>query len=437
MKKVLLLSAAVCMALTMSAQKLPTAQKATLSADKTLVAPTWGYAQKVLANTVQPKQAPAKVAAMPTLASVTGLYICDNTQEGDGTRSYTKSKSFSMEQLDEIVVLEGGTVEDPVNYNCNVLIKDLMVNGTETYAVYDEKEGTLSIPCLQNTLSSNYDYYFVNLMSINDNDEVEMSYAIPVVLEVEEDVNGFYFVNNTEYLGFGLVVFDETGTPIGFGDTCMNDVAFTPCNYICDEEQRNSLSTPDSPWEYADPYGVFIEKITDEEFAIHGFMELGTVSVTIDEEGSGLMETLQPLQYANIGQGEYDYVGAIKWGLDGDYINADAEIPYIECGFYNFTTRDENDKIIAEFNNCFALYDSSQATAPWVYYSPGRKGMKGGYGPLTVYTLFKPIDVPALDPESIKTANATRLTPSTINLAGQRVKDAEGIVIENGKKVIR
>ena len=435
MKKVLLLSAAVCMALTMSAQKLPTAQKATLSADKTLVAPTWGYAQKVLANTVQPKQAPAKVAAMPTLASVTGLYICDNTQEGDGTRSYTKSKSFSMELLDEIVVLEGGTVENPVDYNCNVLIKDLMVKGTETYAVYDEEEGTLSIPCLQNTLSSNYDYYFVNLMSINDNDEVEMSYAIPVVLEVEEDVNGFYFVNNTEYLGFGLVVFDETGTPVGFGDTCMNDVAFTPCNYICEMEERNTLESPDSPWETTDPYGVFIEKITDEEFAIHGFMELGTVSVTVDEEGTGLMETLQPLQYANIGQGEYDYVGAIKWAIDGGSIYADPEIPYLNCGFWTFTFTDPATKEETPLPNCFALYDD--VTQQWEYYSPGRHGMKGGYSPLTVFTLFQPIDVPALDPEAIKTATATRLTPSTINLAGQRVKEAKGVVVENGKKVIR
>lgn len=437
MKKVLLLSAAVCMALTMSAQKLPTVEKATLSANKTLVTPNvygQSYAQSVLANTVLPKKAPAKVNEIPTVDRLTGLYVCDNSEQGDGTRPYQKSKSFSMEQLDEVVVLEGGTEENPEIYNCNVLVKDLMVPGTELYCVYDEADGTLSIPTLQLALSTNYDYYFVNLMSIKDGDQVEMSYTIPVVLTAESDDNGFYFVNNPEYIGLGIVVFNEEGQPIGFGATCMNDVAFTPCNFICYDESRNAMQQGGSAWEIADPYGVFIEQISDEEFAIHGFMELGTAYVTIDEEGNGLMETLQPLEYGRVSETEYDYIGAIKWYIEDGSVYADASIPYLSCGFYNFTSTDPETGAETLLSNCFALYDS---VTGWEYYSLGRAGMRGGYAPLVTATLFQPIGATESDPEGIKNATVTRMSRDTFNLAGQRVNNAKGIVIENNKKVIR
>lgn len=437
MKKVLLLSAAVCMALTMSAQKLPTVENATLSANKTSVSlNAYGnsYAKKVIANTVLPKKAPAKAIEVPTVASLTGLYVCDNSEQGDGTRPYQSSKSFSMEQLDEVVVLEAGTEENPEIYNCNVLIRDLMVPGSELYGVYDETEGTLTLADLQLALSTNYDYYFVNLMSINDEDQVNMSYSIPVVLTVEEDDNGFYFVNNPEYIGFGLVVFDDEGQPLGFGATCMHDVSFTPCNYICDEEQRNALKSENDPWEFADPYGVFIERISDEEFAVHGFMELGTAYVMINEEGVGTMETLQPLQYASVGNGQYAYIGAVKWGIDGEYIKPDYSLPYLNCGFWTFTMKDPETGETSELRNCFALYDDENSS--WEYYSPGHEGLNGGaYSPLTVFTLFKPIDTPAL--QSVKNVTITRKSRDTFNLAGQRVNNAKGIVIENNKKVIR
>lgn len=432
MKKFLLLSAAVCMALSMSAQKLPTAAKATLSADKTLVAPTFGqsYAKTVLAKTVLPKKV-ARKAEMPTVNSISGLYVCDNLESGDGSKSFTKSQGIQMEQLEDIVVVEGISQENPETYNCNVVIYNLLTTGTETYAVYDQENGTLTIPSLQLVLQENYDYYFVNCLSINEADEVEMNYSEPVVLTLEEDANGWYFVNNPEQLGFALVVFDDDSNPVGFGAVTFDEVAITPCNYINDIEEN--VPDNDSDWQATEPYGVFLEMIDETSLAIHGFMNMATVNVTIDEEGLGKIATLQPVIYANLGNSVYDYLGPVKWAIEGGNIKADANIPYIECGFAEWTFNGDTEDEYKQ--NCFALYD--YVGKNWEYYSLGRDGMQGAYMPIYVFTMYRPIDSPALTPEAIKTATATPVKRSTFNLAGQRVNNAKGLVIENGKKVVR
>lgn len=431
MKKFLLLSAAVCMALSMSAQKLPTASKATLSANQLISAPTFGqsYAKAVISKTVLPKKAPMKIEK-PSVNSITGLYVCDNLETGDGSKSFTQSQGIHMEQLEDIVILEGGTQENPVNYNCNVLIYDLVSAGTETYAVYDEEAGTLTIPSSQLVLQENYDYYFVNCPSV-EGDKVSLLFAEPVVLTLEEDVNGWYFANDPDHLGFAIIVFDDEGNPIGFGATTFEDVSITPCNYINDIEEN--VADNESDWEPTEPYGVFIETIDDTSLAIHGFMNKATVNVTLDEDGRGKLATLQPVEYAQVAQGVWEYLGPVKWGISGNNVMADATIPYIECGFAEWTfgadTEDEYKM------NCFALYDYENKQ--WEYYSLGREGLEGAYMPLYVFTMYRPIESPALSPEAIKNATATPIKPTTFNLAGQRVNNAKGLIIEDGKKVIR
>lgn len=430
MKKVLLLSAAVCMALSMSAQKM-TAAQTTLSADKTISAPVFGksYAQSVIANTVAPKKV-AKKATIPTLTDLSGLFVCDNEGLGDGTKNFTKSTAITIETLETPVRIDGAYEEDP-GIDCNVVIYNLLVEGTETYAVYDQADGTLAIP-FQRSLSQEYDYYFVTCTSV-EGDNVNMDYSQPFVFAVEEDMNGWYLVNGTEYAGFALLVFNDDWSPMGFGSTCLDkDVSITPCNYICAEEQRNDMAKEDSPWYDADPYGVFIEAVDEETIAIHGFMGLGVVYVNLNEEGLGRMETLQPLLYAQVDKGVWDFLGPIKWGLDGKgYINADATIPFIECGFYTFTFNKDTENEVQK--NCFALYDGDN----WEYYSLGRDGFVGGYAPLTVFTIFEPLEGHSL-PESIENAVITPAKQSVFNLAGQRVnKNAKGIVIENGKKIVK
>lgn len=431
MKKFLLLSAAVCMALSMSAQKLPTASKATLPANQLITAPVLGqsYAKAVLAKTVPTKKAPLK-AEMPSAKSITGLYVCDNLETGDGSKSFTNSQGIQMEQLEDIIVLEGGTEEEPVAYNCNVVIYNLVATGTETYAVYDEEAGTLTIPSAQLVLQDNYDYYFVNCPSI-EGDKVNLLFADPVVLTLEEDANGWYFADEPDHLGFAIIVFDDEGTPIGFGATTFEEVAITPCNYINDIEEN--VPDNNSDWQPTEPYGVFIEMIDDTSLAIHGFMNMATVNVTLDEDGRGKLATLQPVEYAQVAQGVWEYLGPVKWGIEGQNVKADATIPYIECGFaeWTFGANTENEYKM----NCFALYDYENEQ--WEYYSLGREGLEGAYMPLYVFTMYRPIASPALTPEAIKTATATPVKRSTFNLAGQRVNNAKGLVIENGKKVVR
>lgn len=438
MKKVLLLSAAVCMAITMSAQKL-TAEKATLSLDKTLATPTFSktYAQSVINKTVAPKKAPKKVV-MPSFDSLTGLYVCDNTNPGDGTKTFTQSKAIEIEYLENGYTLDPVFEGDPTT-ECNVLVRNFITEGTEVYGIYDQADGTLTLP-FQLALQANYDYYFVNCVSMDELEQVTMEYGKPFVLTLAQDANGWYFLNETDDLGFALVVFNEESeqlTPIGFGGTCFYDVAVTPCNYICDGEWFNTLQQG-ADWEERDAYGVFLEPIGESTIAIHGFMGYSTVYAELDEEGKvGRIETLQPLLYERINEaGDYDYISVIKWGLDGkENIKADYTIPYIGCGWYTITYSDKEGNVTGEESG-FGLIDDE--TKNWEYYSPGRDGQVGGYAPLITQTFFKAIENPALTPEAIQNAVITPASNPLFNLAGQRVnKNAKGLVIENGKKIVK
>lgn len=399
------------------AQKTIPSHSGTLSLSKEMMLPQHkGYAPAmrqtqvatgqtpVLAGGTSSKRmaAPAKVAARKTDAAdlnYTGYYVCDHTQPGDGTRSFRQSNCIYMEELSDNVVIESINEEDP-GYDCNVVIRNLLANGTEIYAVLDREAQTLSIP-FQLALSSNYDYYFANATAINGTD-VDLNYSTPFVLSLEQDSNGYYFINKTENPGFVLVVFNDEGSPISFGATCLNAVSMLPANYICSHEQRNDINGSD--WYNVEPYGVYIEQIDNETLMIHGFMERGVVLVEQDEAGKWRMPTLQPLIYTQVSPDDWRYIGAIKWPIDYDVITADSSIPYIECGFYDFTfnggTEDEYQQ------SCFALYDGE--TGQWEYYSFGYEGMNGGYSPLTVFTLYRPNDAAPLggsaDPVKVKDA---------------------------------
>lgn len=438
MKKVLLLSASICMALAMNAQKISNVEKATLSVDKTLISPTIGksYAKSVIANTVTRVKKATEIVK-PSISSLTGLYICDNAGMGDGTRSFIECSGISMEQLDEIFVIEGGSEEEPIAYQCNVCIYDLIHPGTETLAVYDEEEGTLSIPFQEIYEEGGTPFYFANITSL-EGDQVQMVFSQPYVFTLEEDPNnGWIFVGDENSIGFGDVLLEqsETGlTATGFGGYTMNDILVLPCNYVCESEWRHFMKDPADGFEEAEPYGVFIERVDEETYAIHGFMELATVRATVDEEGVGQLSTFQPMVYAQIDKGVYDYLGPIKWRIDGNDIYADSSIKYINCGFWNFTFTNEETKEETLMEGCFALYD--EVAARFEYYSLGVSGEDAGFAPLRVETLFQPLENRALI--GIKNATVTSATRcGTFNLAGQRVKDAKGIVIEDGKKVIR
>lgn len=332
--------------------------------------------------------APVKMAARKTDAAdlnYTGYYVCDHTEMGDGTRSFTQSNCIYMEELPETVNVESAYDGDP-SYDCNVVIYNLMIAGSTTYAVYDRADGTLTIP-FQCSLSADYDYYFVTCTKVTEDGNVNMDYSTPFVFRLDQNSNGYFFTNATGYPGFALLVFDEDWNPLGFGATCFNDVLMLPANYICSAEQRNDMNGSD--WYNAEPYGVYIEQLDNETLAIHGFMERGVVYVEQDEAGNWRMPTLQPLIYAQVNTNEWQYIGAIKWPIDSNSnINADSSIPYIECGFYDFTfnggTEDEYQQ------SCFALYDGE--TDQWEYYSLGYEGMNGGYAPLAVFTLFRPYE---------------------------------------------
>lgn len=425
MKKFLLLSMTACAVLSASALNVKTldanVNKAPISLTQNKVMAPKTYAQ--IATNVFNKKANNKVRAkLPTADNMYGMYVCDNTELGDGTTEFTKSASLNFIEANQID--EDGTVY-------NVEIEGFFGYGS-VLGSFDETTGLLRIPAQYCYKHPEYGQIVFYALTEADPDANQYSVAMEFDLQLEEDENGAYFVPTEEYIGF-CTAFDEGQYAGSLADLCYNGVTVMPANYIVQGESTNQIQG-DSPWEDVDDYGVCLERVGDDAMFIHGFMGMGTVEVKFDENGAGTIETYQPLEYGRISQTEWAYIGPVAWDVTEDSmisVNNDREQLY--CGWYTFTSNATGEQF-----DGFALYNENSPVG-WEYYSLGIKGMSGGFAPLTVLTLM--VDnpnMPFVDTESIRDLKVTKpAAKGTFNLAGQRVRNAKGIVIEDGKKVVR
>lgn len=419
MKKFLLLSMTACAVLSASAisvKSLDTnASKASVSLRQNKVMTPKSYAQ--IATNIFDKKSSSKVRVkLPSADNIYGMYVCDVTDEGDGTTSFISSSTLNF--------TEANFVDEETGDVFNVEI-DGFFGYASVYGSFDEATGTLTIPaqyCYEHP-----EYGQLAFFAITEADPENNSYGVAntFALQLEEDENGFYFVPAEGYIGY-CTAFQEGEYANSLADIAYNDLTVMPANYIVQGESINHLDGSD--WEDVDDYGVCLERIGDDALFIHGFMGMGTVEAKFDEEGNGTIETYQPLLYAQVERGVWDYIGPIAWDVDGQNIRVNPNREYISCGFYTFTYNETGEQVDA-----FALYGADG----WEYYSLGRKGLDGGFPPLTVLTLM--VDNPNM-PFSDGISNIQLVKPATkgtFNLAGQRVRNAKGIVIEDGKKVVR
>lgn len=440
MKKFLLFSISVCAALTMSAQERKAAsisgltmQKASFSMQGMIRSNEYAKATvKALNEQVRPsKKAMAKI---PESHNIYGMYVLDNTDEGDGVTSYTQSANITLTECNEFDSETGEVYNVIVSGLFSSLFGNYFDVTIEVLGQYDAEAGTITIPYQGCYDDPEYGHFSVcGVSEITDQGYMLSDYF---VLQMEEDENGFFF--ETPEGCEGAAVAMGEGEEISLAAVCCNGVLMNPANYIVQGEYQNSMRQG-STWEKKDDYGVFLESINDESIFIHGFMGLGTVEAKFDIDGNGTIETYQPLTYTNTRENGWIYLGPCAWTISSDGIGVDNERDVINCGFYNFTMNSTGEKIDA-----FALYDptivgyyedGTTYEGDFEYYSLGCRGGSGGYPPLTYNTLM--VRNPQFTPEGIKDMTITPLKKSLVNLAGQRVAKAKGIVIEDGKKVIR
>lgn len=423
MKKLLLLSMTACAVLSASAFNVKpinanvTKAPVSLAQNKVMAAKT--YAQ--VATGVFDKKLSNKVRAkLPTAESMYGMYVCDNTETGDGTTEFTKSSTLNFAEFNE--------TDPETGMVFNVEISGFFGYGT-VYGSFDDATRILTIPAQY--CYNHPEYGQIAFFALTEADPENNSYGVAneFAFQLEEDENGAYFVPTEEYIGY-CTAFQEGEYANSLSDLCFNGVTVMPANYLVQGESTNQLQQ-DSEWEDMDDYGVFLERVGDDAMFIHGFMGMGTVEAKFDEEGFGTIETFQPLEYGRISQTEWAYIGPLAWDVNGQNVSANFDREYISCGWYTFTNNQTGEQMEG-----FALYDMETG---WEYYSLGIKDLQRVGAPLTILTLM--VDnpnMPLVDLENIHDLKLTKsATKGTFNLAGQRVRNAKGLVIEDGKKVVR
>lgn len=418
MKKVLLLSLSVCAVLSASAidRTVKMAQKANVSLQQSY-SPLKSYAT-IAKESLNIGSSKVK-AKLPAIDDIYGLYVSESTDEGDGTIAFAVSSNIELIKINETDP-ETGDI-----YNVEI---DGLFGNSDVIGYYDSEAGTITIPaqyCYEHP-----SYGLLAFYGVTSFDE-EQGYGLEdqLVLQVQEDENGFYFEPAEGYIGY-CSIFTEGQYANYIMEVCYNDVIINPANYIVTGESRNAL-TNDSEWEDLDDYGVFLEMINDETMFIHGFMGMGNVEVKFDETGLATIPTYQPVRFANV-DGAYQYVGApVAWDVDGNSISINNDRECVYAGWYTFTFNATGEQVTG-----FALYDGREEVGTgWEYYSLGVEGMRGGFGPLCVLTLITENQNAAGIHEL---SNPVLKKPATFNLSGKRVgKNAKGLLIENGKKVLR
>lgn len=418
MKKVLLLSLSVCAVLSASAidRTVKVAQKANVSLHQSF-SPLKSYATVAKESLNISSKVQAK---LPAANDIYGLYVSESTDEGDGTIAFSISSNIEFIQINET---------DPETGDIyNVEVKGLF-GDADVIGCYDAEAGTITIPAQY--CNEHPEYGLLAFYGVTSYDETQgYGLADEFVLQVQEDENGFYFEPAEGYIGY-CDIFTEGQYEGYIMDVCYNDVIINPANFVVTGESRNSLSSAESEWEDLEDYGVFLEMIDEETMFIHGFMGHGTVEVKFDENGLATIPTYQPVRYGNIGNG-YAYIGApVAWDINGQSISINNDREFVYGGWYTFTYNNTGEQVEG-----FALYDGrEEGSQNWEYYSLGVEGMKGGFGPLCVLTLIVKNNNAAGIHEL---SNPVLKKPATYSLSGKRVsKNAKGIVIEDGKKVIR
>lgn len=442
MKKFLLLSISVCAALTISAQVRKAAsidglkmQKATVSMQGLSRSSEYANAT-VKAINEQARPSKKAMAKLPEASDIYGMYVLDSTDEGDGATSFTQSANVTLTECNEVDPETGEVYNVLVTGLFSSFFDSYFAVTAEVLGQYDAEAHTLSIPfqgCYEDA-----QYGLFCICGISEASEEGYMLSDSFTLQIEEDENGFYFVPAEGCVGAAVTVGE--GQEMGLAAVCCNDVLMNPANYIVQNEYQHYMRQGGS-WEKKDEYGVFLEAIDEESIFIHGFMGLGTVEAKFDIDGNGTIETYQPLTFTNTQDNGWIYLGPCAWTPSPDGgISVDNEREVIYCGFYTFTMNSTGEQVEA-----FALYnpetegtyeDGKPYKGDFEYYSLGMKGGSGGYPPLTYNTFM--VENPQFAGNGIKDVTITPSKKSIFDLAGKRAnKNANGLLIENGKKVIR
>ena len=449
-KTLLMIVATMFVALAVNAQTKHIAQPVTLNGEKAMLSTSYSQSAQGI-NTIAKA---SKVAHAED--GIAGDYILDfQNWAGD----FTGSMTFTIEEAEGTIVLD--QYENSPEFTYNVILRDFTLAGAAVKAFYDAEQGTIEIP-VQDLGDAKTVFGYTGDQEIGDVvfsavvcvDGTPKTYGYGMVILVNEDgslsidkgdfseeiaagempegayISGWYHyltgVSGAWSFGFEIAVFAPNAT-LSYSTT------------------STYLGGTGNGWSDVSKR-VYVENF-ENELLVHGFLGLALASIMYDDEGNCMLPFGQEMDdndYSddNFAYGRMRLVGCL---LDGNsiYRNYDKESlnGFWKDGLFEFYKTeykeawDDENGNHHEAGNYYVDDDDNYLRYFCVATAAGEDG---AYGMGWACNLKLELDPDNVDGIANATVATEKNNSVVYNLMGQPVsKNFKGIVIENGKKVVR
>ncbi len=426
MKKLLLFACMAVMAISANAQKLATFKGEPVKVDLNCVKMIDKEVKKTTSSTLNADAVKAgksmslkkasgikKAAAFPTSDEINGPYIEDSFDDMHYCGEVEISDTLVTFPVDE----EGNTIE------CNKFIT--MDKGyVEVFGIYDEKTGALTIPGAQYCYEHEK-YGMFALFAIVDEktsmDDLTFTY---------DDVTNSFYLDQEGYFVYMVDYSQQMGQTIPW-DIAWG-TAVMPTNGIMQFTWMNRTG-----WD--DPSESFVAvEDNGDEINVYNFWGFSYVTMKVNEDHTTVSipnkQPVEPMYLEN--ESDYEIYGNTfyLYGVTDDGHTDDVSenilgnLIYLDIKtgeYHSIKTGEVANGIYVQFLREASLLDSEGAA-----YGTFARGNIIWYPAGLSITM---------DPDAIhNVVDNNAASKATFNLAGQRVSnDYKGIVLKNGKKVIK
>ena len=379
----------------------------------------------------------AKKATRRADASIYGDYILD-VNEGD----FVSNSMFTIEEGNGTIKLDQYEGEPEFEYN--VVLRGFTYSQAVVYGKYYESDGIIEIP--EQTIYTHSTYKEVVISGGYSTTDGYVHYGREIFLIVngdgtldidpdDLDEEGQKREATTGWISFLPNYVDpETQEEGGLWNTGFDIFAMKPnATMSCWVSGYLRTDGKTSGWqEERASIPVYVEN-WDSEYVVHNFMNMASISITLEEEGScyiSLPQYMDSYPYEE----PYGLMRLVAIQIDEEgYLIRDYDID----SYYGTIYEVEGGKVIDFFEITDDGYvNSDLEQKPYLYVSTGSDAQGQAYNMGAMQAIR--ILIPNPEDTGITTVNANSKSTKTFNLMGQQVSraNAKGIVIRDGKKLM-
>lgn len=375
-----------------------------------------------------------KKAQTHRASGIAGTYIMEAWNfAGD----FAENTSFSIEEGEGTILAGGFDDNDELvfdrEFNYNVKLTNFSTTGDVVYGDYIAEENVIHIP-MQKVYTADT-YGDVVMSGSKRSDTGGINYGSDIVLTIEDN-GSIYFDEEYSTGWFSFLPYYEE-EPFATWNYGLDASAYYP-NATLGSVETHIVNGAWGEWGNK-TYDVYVEDF-ETEMTVHNFFGLCPISIIIDGDKAGIECPVKVIDYDYAKEGEEpNYIQIWQWDENFENIINPGEITgnvFVDedgtkiIEFYETEYReawtDENgdheagNYILTDYTKWFMVHSN------W-----GENGAYWWGEARNVYIVIPPTDV-----EGITDVKASEQSTKAYNLMGQQVKNAKGIIIRDGKKLM-